>query len=118
MSTVLLLQPPLCLMQYNIVSPSQFIFQLEILSLLGSLSLFSAVSYLLTLLLQDELRDTMEEKKSPAASLSAQRSRKQNESVNTAPDSPSKQLPDQISFFSGNPSVEIVHGIMHLYKTK
>ncbi|XP_026120606.1 BRCA1-associated protein-like [Carassius auratus] len=33
------------------------------------------------------------------------------------PDSPSKQLPDQISFFSGNPSVEIVHGIMHLYKT-
>uniref|UniRef100_A0A671PFK5 BRCA1-associated protein n=1 Tax=Sinocyclocheilus anshuiensis TaxID=1608454 RepID=A0A671PFK5_9TELE len=32
-------------------------------------------------------------------------------------DSPSKQLPDQISFFSGNPSVEIVHGIMHLYKT-
>lgn len=36
----------------------------------------------------------------------------------TTPDSPSKQLPDQISFFSGNPSVEIVHGIMHLYKTK
>ncbi|ROL46174.1 BRCA1-associated protein [Anabarilius grahami] len=35
----------------------------------------------------------------------------------TTPDSPSKQLPDQISFFSGNPSVEIVHGIMHLYKT-
>ncbi|XP_076842796.1 BRCA1-associated protein [Brachyhypopomus gauderio] len=31
--------------------------------------------------------------------------------------SPPKQLPDQISFFSGNPSVEIVHGIMHLYKT-
>ncbi|XP_036028024.1 BRCA1-associated protein [Onychomys torridus] len=64
----------------------------------------------------DELRETMEEKSS-AASLSAQRSRKQSESVNTAPDSPSKQLPDQISFFSGNPSVEIVHGIMHLYKT-
>ncbi|XP_062340689.1 BRCA1-associated protein isoform X1 [Osmerus eperlanus] len=37
--------------------------------------------------------------------------------MSTAPDSPSKQLPDQISFFSGNPSVEIVHGIMHLYKT-
>ncbi|KAM9841873.1 BRCA1-associated protein [Aulostomus maculatus] len=35
----------------------------------------------------------------------------------TAPDSPSKQLPEQISFFSGNPSVEIIHGIMHLYKT-
>ncbi|XP_066507005.1 BRCA1-associated protein [Hoplias malabaricus] len=33
------------------------------------------------------------------------------------PESPSKQLPDQISFYSGNPSVEIVHGIMHLYKT-
>ncbi|XP_026888079.2 BRCA1-associated protein [Electrophorus electricus] len=32
-------------------------------------------------------------------------------------ESPSKHLPDQISFFSGNPSVEIVHGIMHLYKT-
>ncbi|KAF5906861.1 BRCA1-associated protein, partial [Clarias magur] len=32
-------------------------------------------------------------------------------------DSPSKQLPDQISFYSGNPSVEIIHGIMHLYKT-
>uniref|UniRef100_A0A6Q2Z466 BRCA1-associated protein n=1 Tax=Esox lucius TaxID=8010 RepID=A0A6Q2Z466_ESOLU len=39
------------------------------------------------------------------------------EGTETAPDSPSKQLPDQISFFSGNPSVEIVHGIMHLYKT-
>uniref|UniRef100_A0A3Q3R961 BRCA1-associated protein n=1 Tax=Monopterus albus TaxID=43700 RepID=A0A3Q3R961_MONAL len=38
-------------------------------------------------------------------------------STGTGPDSPSKQLPDQISFFSGNPSVEIVHGIMHLYKT-
>ncbi len=38
--------------------------------------------------------------------------------VSVTPDSPSKQLPDQISFFSGNPSVEIVHGIMHLYKTK
>ncbi|XP_016362501.1 BRCA1-associated protein-like isoform X1 [Sinocyclocheilus anshuiensis] len=37
--------------------------------------------------------------------------------VSGTPDSPSKQLPDQISFFSGNPSVEIVHGIMHLYKT-
>ncbi|KAG8456125.1 hypothetical protein GDO86_002067 [Hymenochirus boettgeri] len=33
------------------------------------------------------------------------------------PDSPSKQLPEKITFFSGNPSVEIVHGIMHLYKT-
>lgn len=37
--------------------------------------------------------------------------------IGTALDSPSKQLPDQIAFFSGNPSVEIVHGIMHLYKT-
>ncbi|XP_068191664.1 BRCA1-associated protein isoform X2 [Antennarius striatus] len=40
------------------------------------------------------------------------------EATGAAPDSPSKQLPDQISFFSGNPSVEIIHGIMHLYKTK
>uniref|UniRef100_A0A8C7QR41 BRCA1-associated protein n=1 Tax=Oncorhynchus mykiss TaxID=8022 RepID=A0A8C7QR41_ONCMY len=39
------------------------------------------------------------------------------EGTEVAPDSPSMQLPDQISFFSGNPSVEIVHGIMHLYKT-
>ncbi|KAG1971300.1 BRCA1-associated protein [Pimephales promelas] len=42
---------------------------------------------------------------------------KDETSESTTPDSPSKQLPDQISFFSGNPSVEIVHGIMHLYKT-
>lgn len=41
-----------------------------------------------------------------------------SEAAGTAPDSPSKQLPDHISFFSGNPSVEIVHGVMHLYKTK
>lgn len=42
---------------------------------------------------------------------------KAGETGGQAPDSPSKELPDQISFFSGNPSVEIVHGIMHLYKT-
>lgn len=41
-----------------------------------------------------------------------------SEATGTAPDSPSKQLPDHISFFSGNPSVEIIHGVMHLYKTK
>ncbi|XP_053731270.1 BRCA1-associated protein [Synchiropus splendidus] len=29
----------------------------------------------------------------------------------------SKPLPEQISFYSGNPCVEIIHGIMHLYKT-
>ncbi|TKS84875.1 BRCA1-associated protein [Collichthys lucidus] len=40
-----------------------------------------------------------------------------SEATGVAPDSPSKQLPEQISFFSGNPSVEIIHGIMHLYKT-
>lgn len=40
-----------------------------------------------------------------------------SKAAGAAPDSPSKQLPDQISFFSGNPSVEIIHGIMHLYKT-
>ncbi|MEE6503897.1 hypothetical protein FKM82_005005 [Ascaphus truei] len=41
----------------------------------------------------------------------------QSSRTEPAPDSPSKQLPEQITFFSGNPSVEIVHGIMHLYKT-
>lgn len=46
------------------------------------------------------------------------RNMKEGTEGGTAPESPSKQLPDQISFFSGNPSVEIVHGIMHLYKTK
>ncbi|XP_032732163.1 BRCA1-associated protein isoform X1 [Lontra canadensis] len=67
----------------------------------------------------DELKATMEERKSSEASPTVQRSKDPSvECVNAAPDSPSKQLPDQISFFSGNPSVEIVHGIMHLYKTK
>ncbi|XP_069353463.1 BRCA1-associated protein isoform X1 [Eulemur rufifrons] len=66
----------------------------------------------------DEPKATVEERKSSEASPTAQRSRDQSkECINAAPDSPSKQLPDQISFFSGNPSVEIVHGIMHLYKT-
>ncbi|XP_033076465.1 BRCA1-associated protein isoform X3 [Trachypithecus francoisi] len=66
----------------------------------------------------DELKTTVEERKSSEASPTAQRSKDHSkECINTAPDSPSKQLPDQISFFSGNPSVEIVHGIMHLYKT-
>ncbi|XP_031298590.1 BRCA1-associated protein isoform X2 [Camelus dromedarius] len=66
----------------------------------------------------DELKAAVEERKSSEASPTAQRSKDQSkECVNAAPDSPSKQLPDQISFFSGNPSVEIVHGIMHLYKT-
>ncbi|KAK2102609.1 hypothetical protein P7K49_020276 [Saguinus oedipus] len=66
----------------------------------------------------DELKTTVEEKKSSEASPTAQRSKDHSkECINAAPDSPSKQLPDQISFFSGNPSVEIVHGIMHLYKT-
>ncbi|KAG7282116.1 hypothetical protein CRUP_008228 [Coryphaenoides rupestris] len=41
---------------------------------------------------------------------------KAGETGGQVPDSPSKELPDQLSFFSGNPSVEIVHGIMHLYK--
>ncbi|KAF3820671.1 hypothetical protein GH733_005216 [Mirounga leonina] len=67
----------------------------------------------------DELKATVEERKSSEASPTAQKSKDQSiECINAAPDSPSKQLPDQISFFSGNPSVEIVHGIMHLYKTK
>lgn len=66
----------------------------------------------------DELNATVEERKSSEASPTVQRSKNPSvECINAAPDSPSKQLPDQISFFSGNPSVEIVHGIMHLYKT-
>ncbi|MGH0174518.1 UNVERIFIED_CONTAM: hypothetical protein FKN15_008362 [Acipenser sinensis] len=52
-----------------------------------------------------------------APSTSDTNSKSTKEAVGTVPDSPSKQLPDQISFFSGNPSVEIVHGILHLYKT-
>ncbi|XP_042589206.1 BRCA1-associated protein-like [Cyprinus carpio] len=58
--------------------------------------------------------DGKEELKS-TADVNGEANDQMDESV--TPDSPSKQLPDQISFFSGNPSVEIVHGIMHLYKT-
>ncbi|XP_028597145.1 BRCA1-associated protein isoform X1 [Podarcis muralis] len=65
------------------------------------------------------LKAVMEEGKASEASSPDDRSKHNGQSggVGTALDSPSKQLPDQISFFSGNPSVEIVHGIMHLYKT-
>ncbi|XP_078523568.1 BRCA1-associated protein [Lissotriton helveticus] len=58
--------------------------------------------------------------KTSEASYSVDQSKDEEQSarrIGAVPDSPSKQLPDQISFFSGNPSVEIVHGIMHLYKT-
>ncbi|XP_068937522.1 BRCA1-associated protein isoform X2 [Petaurus breviceps papuanus] len=65
----------------------------------------------------NEMKATMEERKSSEASSSPEKSRNGDHGKEIAPDSPSKQLPDQISFFSGNPSVEIVHGIMHLYKT-
>ncbi|XP_074869158.1 BRCA1-associated protein isoform X2 [Carettochelys insculpta] len=68
----------------------------------------------------DEKKAAMEGRKSSEASADDDKSKhdgQTKESTETAPDSPSKQLPDQISFFSGNPSVEIVHGIMHLYKT-
>ncbi|XP_056874862.1 BRCA1-associated protein [Takifugu flavidus] len=50
-------------------------------------------------------------------SLKTEGAEENSEAASSAPDSPSKQLPDHISFFSGNPSVEIVHGVMHLYKT-
>lgn len=60
----------------------------------------------------------MEDGKASEASSPEDRNKHNGQNVGTVPDSPSKQLPDQISFFSGNPSVEIVHGIMHLYKTK
>nr|XP_034974286.1 BRCA1-associated protein isoform X4 [Zootoca vivipara] len=68
---------------------------------------------------KEALKAVMEEGKASEASSPDDRSKHNGQSggVGTAPDSPSKQLPDQISFFSGNPSVEIVHGIMHLYKT-
>ncbi|XP_034080058.1 BRCA1-associated protein [Gymnodraco acuticeps] len=52
-----------------------------------------------------------------AESLEGSEGSEDTKATGATPDSPSKQLPDQISFFSGNPSVEIVHGIMHLYKT-
>uniref|UniRef100_A0A8C4EUE8 BRCA1-associated protein n=1 Tax=Dicentrarchus labrax TaxID=13489 RepID=A0A8C4EUE8_DICLA len=58
-----------------------------------------------------------EEVKTPVGTEGTEGSQDGSEATGAAPDSPSKQLPDQISFFSGNPSVEIIHGIMHLYKT-
>lgn len=58
---------------------------------------------------EQTVRDVLQDTEGP---------RDAGDSAGSAPDSPSKQLPDRISFFSGNPSVEIVHGIMHLYKTK
>uniref|UniRef100_A0A8C9L9E0 BRCA1-associated protein n=1 Tax=Pavo cristatus TaxID=9049 RepID=A0A8C9L9E0_PAVCR len=66
----------------------------------------------------DEAKAAVEGRKSSEA-MAEDRNKQddQNKEREAAPDSPSKQLPDQISFFSGNPSVEIVHGIMHLYKT-
>ncbi|XP_055002588.1 BRCA1-associated protein [Sorex araneus] len=66
----------------------------------------------------ETMKSNSDELKATETTSTAQRSKDQSkECMSTAPDSPSKQLPDQISFFSGNPSVEIVHGIMHLYKT-
>ncbi|XP_066545203.1 BRCA1-associated protein isoform X2 [Amia ocellicauda] len=53
----------------------------------------------------------------PSTSEKTKNGKSPTEAAALVPDSPSKQLPDQISFFSGNPSVEIVHGIIHLYKT-
>lgn len=57
------------------------------------------------------------EQDSEAKAAQAEAESPEGSETGATPDSPSKQLPDQISFFSGNPSVEIVHGIMHLYKT-
>lgn len=62
-----------------------------------------------------EQKSTKTESDSPEGTEGSQDS---SEATGAAADSPSKQLPDHISFFSGNPSVEIIHGIMHLYKTK
>ncbi|XP_017751363.1 PREDICTED: BRCA1-associated protein [Rhinopithecus bieti] len=61
----------------------------------------------------DELKTTVEERKSSEASPTAQRSKDHSkECINTAPDSPSKQLPDQISLLQlvNLHPVEIVHG--------
>uniref|UniRef100_A0A8B9GD59 BRCA1-associated protein n=1 Tax=Amazona collaria TaxID=241587 RepID=A0A8B9GD59_9PSIT len=67
----------------------------------------------------DETKAAVEGRKAPEAASAEDNNKHDDQSKEreAAPDSPSKQLPDQISFFSGNPSVEIVHGIMHLYKT-
>ncbi|XP_063171502.1 BRCA1-associated protein isoform X2 [Candoia aspera] len=67
----------------------------------------------------DEVKVMTEKGSLAEASSTEDRSKHDGQSggIGTTPDSPSKQLPDQISFFSGNPSVEIAHGIMHLYKT-
>jgi len=69
---------------------------------------------------KDETKAGTEGRKSAEAASAEDKNKRDDQSKEreAAPDSPSKQLPDQISFFSGNPSVEIVHGIMHLYKTK
>lgn len=69
---------------------------------------------------KDETKAAVEGRKSSEAASAEDKNKHDDQSKEheAAPDSPSKQLPDQISFFSGNPSVEIVHGIMHLYKTK
>lgn len=69
---------------------------------------------------KDEVKEMMDKVGAAEASSTEDHNNQdgQSGSSGTTPDSPSKQLPDQISFFSGNPSVEIAHGIMHLYKTK
>ncbi|KAK2823305.1 hypothetical protein Q7C36_019905 [Tachysurus vachellii] len=61
--------------------------------------------------------DGAEEKGCPQSTEESGSSKTEEIDATKVSDSPSKQLPDQISFFSGNPSVEIIHGIMHFYKT-
>ncbi|XP_053500869.1 BRCA1-associated protein [Ictalurus furcatus] len=61
--------------------------------------------------------DVPEEKGGAQSTEESGSSKTEDSDATRVPESPSKQLPDQISFFSGNPSVEIIHGIMHLYKT-
>lgn len=115
--------PPKCSSSVNIVlNATYYNFSVKVYSLTQTFNLIRIlqhISYQFIIANFWFVKDELEARKSSEASPTTQRSKEQSkESVNAAPDSPSKQLPDQISFFSGNPSVEIVHGIMHLYKTK
>lgn len=80
------------------------------------MSYFLCISLLCMMLLLGNFNPNGDMKSAEQKSSSS--SEKESADAVTVSDTPSKPLPDQISFFSGNPSVEIIHGIMHLYKTK
>lgn len=83
-----------------------------------SINVFSFLSVLKTAFQLDKGGGTGASTSSEQKSTRTEGAEENSEAAGGAPDSPSKQLPDHISFFSGNPSVEIIHGVMHLYKTK